>query len=134
MIDPFDPEDFLRKARAETAARVARIVAHDRSGETVRWKRPVPPEPDVLTMPPGGVTPYDVYGKEQSRMNNADLSAMPSRGDGKQWDGLTKRELFAAMALQGLCADPSMRSIYAHAAGHAVGLADALLAELERAK
>lgn len=46
--------------------------------------------------------------------------------------GLTKREIFAAMALQGLCADPESRrdSI----PGTAVKLADALIEALNKEK
>ena len=50
--------------------------------------------------------------------------------------GLTKREYFAAMALQGLCSACDEKGAWSHhsrlAAGAAVGYADALLAELER--
>lgn len=54
--------------------------------------------------------------------------------------GLTKRELFAAMAMQGLCADKNTavhavtlgREIADYRAGHAVAHADALLAALEK--
>ena len=48
--------------------------------------------------------------------------------------GLTKRELFAAMAMQGIRATmPYGRASYAEAAHGAVAQADALLAVLERA-
>jgi hypothetical protein len=52
-------------------------------------------------------------------------------------DGLTKRELFAAMAMQGLCANSDPK-IYACGwpaliAGASVDMADALLAELAKA-
>ena len=47
--------------------------------------------------------------------------------------GLTKRELFAAMAMQGLCADPSTEHLdKSEIAFHSVALADVLLDELGR--
>ena len=50
--------------------------------------------------------------------------------------GLTKREYFAAMAMQGLCTACDKKGVWSHdakhAAGAAVAYADALLAELER--
>lgn len=45
--------------------------------------------------------------------------------------GLTKREYFAAMALQGLCAIPSTRGSNADHAAVAVSMADELLKALE---
>jgi len=44
--------------------------------------------------------------------------------------GLTKRELFAAMAMQGLCANPSCEGKFDGYAVDALRLADALLAAL----
>lgn len=44
--------------------------------------------------------------------------------------GLTKRELFAAMAMQGLCANPSRVGKFDGYAVDALRLADALLAAL----
>jgi hypothetical protein len=44
---------------------------------------------------------------------------------------MTKRELFAAMAMQGLCANPEGPTNYDGAAEIAVAQADALLAALE---
>lgn len=57
---------------------------------------------------------------------NGSYSAFP-----KQYgsSGLTKRELFAAMAMQGMMADPSVYDIE-FAASAAVKAADALLAAL----
>lgn len=52
----------------------------------------------------------------------------PSSGGG---NGLPKREYFAAMAMQGLCADRSMTSSESIVA-LAVGCADALIAELNK--
>lgn len=50
--------------------------------------------------------------------------------------GLTKREYFVAMAMQGLCSACDEEGAWSHharlAAGAAVEYADALLAELER--
>ena len=53
-----------------------------------------------------------------------------------QYHGLSKRELFAAMALQGLASVPSPGGVttagIAHDVGAAVAYADALLAELAK--
>lgn len=46
--------------------------------------------------------------------------------------GLTKRELFAAMALQGICANETTKPNFPLIASDAVELADALLAELAK--
>lgn len=46
--------------------------------------------------------------------------------------GLTKRELFAAMAMQGFAADPKVAAPAAGVAQLAVKWADALLTELEK--
>jgi hypothetical protein len=46
--------------------------------------------------------------------------------------GLTKRELFAAMALQGLLADPYSTQEFADMASMSVQVADALIAELSK--
>ena len=48
--------------------------------------------------------------------------------------GLTKRELFAAMAMQGLISNPDKSYDSACAASDAVAFADALLAELAKEK
>jgi len=48
-------------------------------------------------------------------------------------NGLTKREYFSAMALQGLLADRKLGSIQEHAE-YAVKLADALIEELSKTK
>ena len=79
-------------------------------------------------------------------MNNADMPAMafvePDH-PGSIYPGLTKREQFAAMAMQGILANPSghqepegaepemMLEIVAFASA---SFADALLAELDRTK
>lgn len=71
-------------------------------------------------------------------MSNRDEPAFPmveQRGEEGQRYGLTKREYFAGLAMQGLCADPSYRVLISsaeHAAQNAVAIADAILAELER--
>lgn len=61
--------------------------------------------------------------------NNGDTPAMPHDRGG--YTGLTKRELFAAMAMQGLMTIDA-DWIPDYVAGKAVGYADALLAELEK--
>lgn len=65
-------------------------------------------------------------------MKNADMPAMPCyRPDA--FPGLTKREHFAAMVMQGFCAAPDTSDwSFEDLAEAAVGLTDALLAELER--
>ena len=70
-------------------------------------------------------------------MSNAttDLPAFPIHGP-LFATGLTKRELFAAMAMQGILANPcrqtSTSETYAEAAIDGVRYADALLAELAK--
>lgn len=63
-------------------------------------------------------------------MNNKDNSAYPHNYSVGIQHGLTKREYFAAMAMQGLCAD-SMAPTF-QIAEQAVIQADALLKELEK--
>ena len=46
--------------------------------------------------------------------------------------GLTKRELFAAMAMQGLLADPYSTQEFSCMASMSVQVADALIAELSK--
>jgi hypothetical protein len=46
--------------------------------------------------------------------------------------GLTKREYFAAMAMQALISDPNISTTYSHYAENAVQAADALIAELNK--
>lgn len=48
--------------------------------------------------------------------------------------GLTKREWFAGMAMQGFAADPEISGGYQAIASTAVAWADALLAELAKAE
>lgn len=75
-------------------------------------------------------------------MSRADESAFPSKQDTYSAEnGLTKRELFAAMAMQGMLADHTLAIGYGKSEGDelmentvssAVRYADALLAELEK--
>ena len=71
-------------------------------------------------------------------MNNADMPAMPI---GEQIDGvnmnpicngLTKREHFAAVAMQGLLGDHTIDGSLESIANTSVRFADALLKELEK--
>jgi hypothetical protein len=81
-------------------------------------------------------------------MNNADMPAMPL-DDSEQWldatnpklgtyfaTGLTKREHFAGLAMQGLCSGCDSRGCWIYDAGitatAAIEYADALLAELNK--
>jgi len=69
-------------------------------------------------------------------MSNADKPAFPNDGMLPEgafgWmNGLTKRELFAAMAMQGLLADSESNGSYSEFANKAVSFADALLSKLE---
>ena len=69
------------------------------------------------------------------RANNGNSPAMP-----QEWAsyveadpvGLTKREHFAALVLQGFAADPDIGNEASVLAKHAVAWADALLEELEK--
>jgi hypothetical protein len=69
-----------------------------------------------------------------------DFSAYPNSGDdtgdGRSYDGLTRRELFAAMAMQGiLSACPTTVEFpSANTAQEATRRADALIAELDKSK
>ena len=70
-------------------------------------------------------------------MDNAGMSAFPVTNDTIIGSGLTKREYFAAMMLQGYSANPHENFTDAHygsLARWAVEQADALLAELEKPK
>jgi hypothetical protein len=59
------------------------------------------------------------------------FSGIPGKIDNTNRDGLTKREYFAAMAMQGL-SSLMARKTHVDVARHAVDYADALLAELEK--
>jgi hypothetical protein len=71
-------------------------------------------------------------------MNNADMPAAPLGKDGsfKNAIGLTKREHFAGLAMQGLCHAADSEGTWAHDADTvaiaATNYADALLAELDK--
>jgi hypothetical protein len=75
-------------------------------------------------------------------MKNGDLSAMPTQVNGGDiFCGLTKREVFAMAAMQGLLANATVKlnigptgSDNLKLGAVAVSLADALLAELEKTK
>lgn len=62
-------------------------------------------------------------------MKNEDKAAFPTSDT--NYGGLTKRELFAAMALQGNLADPHMSGSATEYASLSIEMADALLAALE---
>ena len=65
-------------------------------------------------------------------MTNAENTAYPVKGLGPHYMGLTKRELFAAMAMQGLLnTHTEFTTIYTYATD-AVRLADALISELNK--
>ena len=71
-------------------------------------------------------------------MSDANKPAFPSQHDDRSHilsheEGLTKREYFAAMAMQGILAHPEHSKFTAAAiADDAIRQADALLAELEK--
>lgn len=76
-------------------------------------------------------------------MNNSDMPAMPVpinpgevAANGMNLDGLTKREYFAGLAMQGLIASFGQHDVTdsSEVAIDAALFADALLAELERTK
>lgn len=68
-------------------------------------------------------------------MSNADQPAYPTSSDTDPvCDGLTKRELIAAMAMQGLIAQTPVAVSATELARQAVICADALLVELSKTK
>ena len=75
-------------------------------------------------------------------INNGDMPAMPSQALGADGlpthdaeFGLTKREMMAMAAMQGLLAAPDLTTVEpSSVASTAIIYADALLAELERTK
>lgn len=67
----------------------------------------------------------DLVGKNEPAYPVSDCSAY-------QYAGLSKRELFAAMAMQGLAPQYCQSGDFIHVAKGAVLLADALLQELAR--
>lgn len=63
----------------------------------------------------------------------AHIAQLPASYEVQQHSGLTKRELFAAMAMQGLCVDTGTAGMKLDAlAAQSVELADSLLAELAK--
>lgn len=74
-------------------------------------------------------------------MNNKDMPAMPTQVNGGDiYGGLTKREYFAGLAMQGLCANPLVKEsegglleadLMKMVSELSVRHADALLEELE---
>lgn len=63
----------------------------------------------------------------------AHVAQLPKSYEVQQHTGLTKRELFAAMAMQGLCADTGTAGMKLETlTEQAVELADYLLAELAK--
>lgn len=65
-------------------------------------------------------------------MTNANEPAFPNEGTHQfAYNGLTKREYFAAMAMQGLLSNPNWNLDEKYAATEAIGQADALLRQLE---
>lgn len=73
-------------------------------------------------------------------MNNANQPAYPQHGWSSNPEtvarmqsaqGLTKRELIAAMALQGILSDPNSKGTWNQFAECAIEYADALLAKLQ---
>ena len=72
-------------------------------------------------------------------MKNSDLPAMPQlrKNPWKELNvdgGLTKREYFAGLAMQGILSADDCNNVTVEIARGAVMMADALLAELERTK
>ena len=76
-------------------------------------------------------------------MSNSDMPAMPLTNEqidaierGGEYFGLTKREHFAAMAMQGILTnkmyEPPRRNKFKEMAEDAAAMADALLGELEK--
>ena len=72
-------------------------------------------------------------------MKNGDMPAMPTSPNDRdpEWaaarsGGLTKREMFAMAAMQGLCAHSGDYHEFSHLASDAVNYADSVLAELEK--
>ena len=72
-------------------------------------------------------------------MKNTDKAAMPqppmfNKYGTVLWgnqSGLTKREHYAGLAMQGLVSNPNFRGSFKEVSEDAVGMADALLAALE---
>lgn len=74
-------------------------------------------------------------------MKNSDMPAMPCQPLGQDGMpsyemtyGLTKREMFAMTAMQGLLSNSAGKYTYAEMAEHSVNCADTLLEKLEQPK
>ena len=69
-------------------------------------------------------------------MKNSDMpaSGIPETDWNSCYHGLTKREMFAVAAMQGILSNRYDRYTYEQVAGHAVAQADALLSALEQQK
>lgn len=65
-------------------------------------------------------------------MNNGNESAYPNKFGALTEQGLTKREVFAATALQGLLANPKLAETRNDVIAMAVRAADELIIELEK--
>lgn len=67
-------------------------------------------------------------------MSNGNMPAMPTQSNGGDiFGGLTKREMMAMHALQGLLAAPDLKTAEPVAVARAaIAYADSILAELER--
>lgn len=65
---------------------------------------------------------------------NQNEPAFPSPSQYGFGSGLTKRELFAAIALQGMLSRSNINASYQKYAEGSIAVADALLAELEKGK
>tara|TARA_R110002126_G_scaffold70280_5_gene177027 strand:- start:920 stop:1129 length:210 start_codon:yes stop_codon:yes gene_type:complete len=66
-------------------------------------------------------------------MNNADKPAMPSpHFEDDELQGLTKREHFAGLAMQGIMANDQQYLTWSDLAKDSVAVADALLKQLEQ--
>ena len=69
-------------------------------------------------------------------MKNADMpaSGIPETDWNGFYHGLTKRDMFAVAAMQGILSNSNDRYTYEQLAGQADAQADALLSELEKCK
>lgn len=70
------------------------------------------------------MTPDDVYS--QAKCAGIDISPMI------EFTGLTKREHFSALAMQGMLCDPKIKATPDEFASYAVQMADALLKRLDK--
>lgn len=72
---------------------------------------------------------WSIRTLNKNNMENGKQGAFPKRADGAPQTGLTKREYFAGLAMQGMAMSDLKFEDIAH---DAVKIADALLAELEK--